>query len=175
MVKKLRLFFLLLCFCALFSMVFGVGVRAATEATVTATVTVQNVAISVDDGTITYGTLGQDSTQNTLSGGLDDMQTATNDGNVTSDIDIIGQDSGDWTLGGSAGSDTYTHHFCNDTDDDCDSPPTSYTALTTSYQTLKASVSTSGTVDFQLQINTPNPSTVYTEQSVDVSVRASAS
>jgi hypothetical protein len=138
-------------------------------------VTVQNIAISVDDGAVAYGTLGQNSTQNTLSGGLDDMQTATNDGNVNSDIDIKGQNSAGWTLASSAGSDEYVHYFCNDTDDDCDSPTTNYTALTTSYATLKNSVAATGTVDFQLQINTPNTSTVYTQQSVDVSVRASAS
>ncbi len=150
-------------------------VKAATTATVTATVTVQNIAVSVSDGSIGYETLGQNSTQNTLPAGVNDMQTATNDGNITSTINIKGQNSANWTLAGTAGSDTYTHHFCNDTDDDCTTPLTNYTALTTSYQTLKASVAESGTVDFQLQINTPNPSTVFTQQSVDVTVQAVAS
>lgn len=149
--------------------------QAADTATVTATVTAQNVAVSVSDGSIAYGTLEQNSTKNTLLAGANDMQTATNDGNVTSTINIKGQNSANWTLAGTAGSDAYTHHFCNDTDLDCSTPLTNYTALTTSYQSLDTGVAASGTVDFQLQINTPNPSTVFTQQSVDVTVQAVAS
>jgi len=164
------------CILGMIGMVIGAGVFAATEAEVTATVTVQNIAVSVSDGSISYGTLGQNSTQNTLPGGVNDMQIATNDGNVTSDISIKGTDSTNWTLGATPGNDIYTHHFCNDTDDDCTTPLTNYTALTTTYTTLKAGVAASGgTVDFQLQINTPSPSSVYTQQNVNVWVQTSAS
>jgi len=40
-----------------------------------------------------------------------------------------------------------------------------------SYTTLAASVSPSGTVDFQLRVTTPNPSTVFTQQSIDVTIQ----
>jgi len=163
------------CILGMIGIVIGTGVFANTEAEVAATVMVQNIAVSVSDGSIDYGTLGQNSTQNTLPGGANDMQTATNDGNVTSDIKIKGTNSNDWTLGATAGDNIYTHHFCNATDNDCTTPLTNYTALTTSYTDLKTDVAASGTVDFHLQINTPNPSSVFTQQNVNVWVQASAS
>lgn len=146
-------------------------VLAADTATVTATVTLQNVSVTVSDGTVAYGTLAASSTEDTTSGNLNDSQTATNNGNITEDLNIKGQDSGDWTLAGSVGADQYKHDFCITT---CDSTP-SWTALTTSYQTLQSSVSASGTQDFDLRMNTPSSSTSYTSQSVDVTVQAVAS
>lgn len=146
-------------------------VSAATSATVTATVTVQNVAVSVSDGTVAYGTLGTSSSANTASGDLDDSQTATNDGNVATDFNIRGQNSANWTLAASVGADQYKHDFCVT---DCDGTPT-WTALTTSNQSLASSVASSGTQVFDLRINTPSSSTNYTSQSVDVIVQASAS
>lgn len=144
---------------------------AATTDSVTATVTVQNVSVSVTDGAVAYGTLAASGTQDTASGGLDDSQTATNDGNVTEDFDIQGQNSGDWTLAATQGSDQYFHKFCTT---DCDGSPT-WTALTTSYQALATSVADSGTQVFDLQIGVPSSSSVDTQQSVDVTVQASAS
>lgn len=146
------------------------GAKSATTSTVTATVTVQNISVSVSDGTITYGTLGTSSTQDTTSTGADDSQTATNDGNVTEDFNIKGQDSANWTLAATQSTDQYFHKFCTT---DCDGTPT-WTALTTSYQTLASSVSTSGTQIFDLQIGTPSSTSNYTQQSVDVTVQAVA-
>ena len=148
--------------------------QAAATATVTATVTVQNISISVSDGSITYGTLSSNTSTSTLSSGVNDMQTATNNGNITETFNIKGQNSANWTLAGTAGSDQYVHKFCNDTDLDCATPPPNYTALTTNYQMLDTVITTSGTVNFQLEITTPNPSTVYTQQSVDIIVQASS-
>lgn len=152
-------------------MLIGQYVLAADTATVTATVTVQNISVSVADGTVAYGTLGQNATADTEPA---DGQTATNNGNITENFNIKGSTSTNWTLGATAASDVYVHKFCNDTDNDCTTPPTNYTALTLNYQTLDTAITTSGTVLFQLQINTPNPSTVYTEQSVTVTVQAVA-
>lgn len=153
----------------------GPGVNAATTATVTATVTVQNISVSVSDGSIAYGTMQSNTSKSTLPAEANDMQTATNNGNVTETLNIKGQSSVNWTLANTAGSDQYLHKFCNDTDNDCTTPPTNYTVLSTNYQTLDTGIAQSGTVDFQLQITTPNPSTVYTQQSVDVTVQAVAS
>lgn len=150
----------------------GGAVLAADTANVTATVTVQNVSVSVSDGSVSYGTLGQNSAQTTLA--LSDTQTATNNGNVAESLNIKGVDSTNWTLAGTAGSDQYVHRFCNDTDLDCTTAPTNYTALTTNYATLDTNITLSGTVDFQLQINTPNPSTNFTEQTVSITVQAIA-
>jgi hypothetical protein len=151
--------------------VFSDNIQAADSATVTATVTAQNVSVAVTDGTITYGTLATGTTQDTSASGVDNSQTATNSGNVAIDINIRGNDSGDWTLGSSAGTDIYTHKFCTTT---CDSSPT-WTGLTTNYQTLSSSVSASGTQEFDMQIGTPSSTTNFSEQSVDVTVQAVAS
>jgi len=169
--KRTKASFVAVCLFALALMNFGAVVRAATEGTVTTTVTVQNISVTVTDGTVTYGTLANNSTKGTHSGDLNDLQTATNNGNVTEDFNIKGQNSGDWTLAGTAGSDNYVHQFCTAS---CTTPTTNYTVLTTSYQTLTTGVAASGTQTFDLYINTPNPSTVYTEQSVDVIVQAVA-
>jgi hypothetical protein len=146
-------------------------VYSATTATVTATVTVQNISVSVADGIVSYGTLSTSDTQDTTSSGLNDSQTATNNGNIDEDFSIKGQDSSNWTLATSIGSEQYAHKFCTSS---CDSSPV-WTALTTTNQSLATSVATSGTQEFDLQILTPSSTANYTQQSVDVVVTASAS
>jgi hypothetical protein len=142
---------------------------AATSATVAATVTVQNVSVSVSSGTISYGTLGTNASAGTNGS---NTQTATNNGNVAEDFNISGQNSANWTLGNSAGVDTYVHQFCTAT---CASAPTNYTKLTTSYAPLGAgNVAASGTQTFDLYITTPTSSSVFTQQSVNVTVQAVA-
>lgn len=141
---------------------------AATSATVTATVTVQNISVTVADGTVAYGTLGSNTSAGTNGS---DTQTATNNGNVAEDFNIKGQNSANWTLAGTTASDQYVHRFCTAT---CGSAPTNYTALTTNYQALAVGVATSGNQTFDLYITTPDPSTVFTQQSVDVTVQAVA-
>lgn len=149
--------------------VFSGIADAATTATVTATVTVQNVSVTVSDGTVAYGTLGTNSSAGTNGS---DTQTATNNGNVTSDLSIKGQNTAAWTLAGSAGADQYVHRFCIAT---CASAPTNFTALTTNYQTLASGKAASATQTFDLYLTTPTSSTSFTQQSVDVLVLAAAS
>lgn len=143
-------------------------VRAATSATVAATVTVQNISVTVADGAVSYGILGNNASAGT---NASDTQTATNNGNVAEDFVIKGQNTASWTLGATAASDQYIHRFCTAT---CGSAPTNYTALTTNNQTLATNVAASGTQTFDLYLTTPNPSTVFTQQSVDVIVTATA-
>ena len=152
----------------IFSLISYSAAWGASTASVTATVTVQNVSVSLSDGTISWGTLASN-TASTTSPGL--TQTATNDGNIAEDFNIKGQNSGSWTLAGTNGTDQYVQRFCTAS---CTSAPTNYTALTTSYQTLASAVAASGTQTFDLYILTPNPSTVFTQQSVDVTVQAVA-
>jgi hypothetical protein len=90
---------------------------------------------------------------------------------VTEDLNIRGQNSANWTLAGTAGANQYAHKFCITT---CDSSPT-WTALTTSYQTLQTSVAASGTKVFDLQILVPSSSATYTQESLTVTVQAVAS
>jgi len=147
---------------------------AASSATVAATVTIQNISVSVSDGDVSYGTLATSTSRSTIASEENEMQTATNNGNITENLNIKGQNTAAWTLSATAGADQYVHKFCNDTDNDCTTPPTNYTALTTNYQTLDTSVTTSGTADVQLQITTPSSSSSFTQQSVDVIVQAVA-
>lgn len=143
------------------------------------TYTPPSISISVSDGVVAYDIMPANTSKSTLAGDMPpsgDMQTATYSSTVTVNINIKGYTATgggcDWTLDFSNGSNQYVHQFCNDTDLDCSSPPTNYTALTTAYQVLKAGVIGGGTVDFQLRLTTPNPSTCYGQQTVNVTVQA---
>jgi hypothetical protein len=148
-------------------LIVGSLIQAADTATITATVTVQNISLSVSDGSITYGTMPANSSKSTCD--LNDTQTVTNNGNVAETFNIKGQNSANWTLAATNGTDQYVHKFATS---GC--PWTSGTALTTSYQTMATNIPANGTSTLNLQITTPNPSTVFTEQSVDVTVQAVA-
>ncbi len=149
--------------------------RAADTADVTATVTVQNVAITVSDGSISYGTLVAGGTKDTTTSGVDDSQTATNTGNVNEDFNIKGYNVStgcSWTLAATQGSDQYFHKFCNN--GNCDSSPT-WNALTTSYTTLATNKTPSATQEFDLQIGVPSSTSCTSQATVTVTVQAVAS
>lgn len=126
------------------------------------------ISVSVSDGIVTYGTIPANTTKSTCTSELNDAQTLTNDGNVTEDFLIRGQNSANWTLAATAGSDQYVHKFLNGA---C-STFSGGTALTTSDQTFATGIAVGGTATLNLQINTPNPSSVFTEQSVNVTITA---
>ena len=152
----------------LFFAVSAISARA--DATVSATVTVTNLAVTVGDGSIAYGSLGLNTTKST-STGMWDTQTATNTGNVAEDFNIQGTDTGNWTLAASAGAEQYEHAFCIS---GCTTAPTNYTALTTSNTSLASNVAANGAQAFDLALTTPTSTTHYTQQSVDVTIVASA-
>ncbi len=126
------------------------------------------ISVTVSDGVVTYGTIPANTTKSTCSTELNDAQTVTNNGNVNENFNIRGQNSANWTLGATAGSNQYVQKFLNGT---C-STFSGGTALTTSDQSFATGIAPSGTATLNLQINTPNPSTVYTQQSVDVTITA---
>src|SRR3989344_5385258 len=90
------------------------------------------VSVTVDPVNFAYGNVGQNTASTTLTLFGGNGVIIENTGNVNVDIDIFSANTADWTLTGSTGSNQYVHQFCNDTADDCSSPPTNYTALTTS-------------------------------------------
>ena len=167
-----------ICILGMIGMVLGMTAKADQEATVAATVMVRLLSVSVSDGVVTYGTMEQNATKSTIPvTGLDDQQTVTNSGNDTENFNIKGLDSTNWTLGATAGSNVYVHRFCNGggaTSEPCVNPPTGYTALTTDYATFATGIAVNATATLNLQINTPNPSTIYTQQSVNVTLLAVA-
>ena len=70
---------------------------SATTAAVTATVTVQNIAVSLNQSSLAYGTMDSNTASSTLGLFAGAGITATNDGNVTSDFDIYGAVTASWT------------------------------------------------------------------------------
>jgi hypothetical protein len=157
-----------LCTLGAVGMVIGAAVLGATEATITATVTVQNISLSVSDGSIAYGVLPVNTSRDTCY--LNDIQTVTNDGNVAEDFNIKGQNSQNWTLGSTPSSEVYVHKFATS------SCPVTWggTALTTSYQTMATNIPVNGSVILNLQITTPTATNYYTQQDVSVMVQAVA-
>lgn len=153
---------------ALAAMLGGISIQAADTGDVTATVTAQNISVAVTDGAVSYGTISTSSTEDTTTAGVNDSQTADNDGNVTEDLNVRGFDTAAWTLASTAGSEDYTHKFCVST---CDTTP-SWTALTTSYQQLANDVADTGNQVFDLQIGTPTSTATYTQQTATVTVQA---
>jgi len=143
---------------------------AGTSAMVSATVTVQNISLSITDGSVAYGTLGSNNTGSTCTSELNDAQIITNDGNVPETFNIKGVNTDNWTLAATTDVDQYIHQFRSGA---CSSF-SSGTALTTSDQTLATNVATGATTTLNLQITTPNPSTVFTQQSPNVTLTAIA-
>ena len=132
------------------------------------------ISVAISDGTVAYGTQAIGTSRDTTSSGLNDTQTATNDGNVAIDLNIQGQSSANWTLAAAAGSEQYVHQYCvngGGSPDPCDSSPT-WTALTTSYQSMATNIAASGTQKFDLRISTPTNTNTTAQQSVDVTVQA---
>jgi len=152
--------------------------KAADTATVTATVSAQNVSVTIStDGSVDFSTINTSSTEDTTSSGVNDTETAQNNGNVTEDFNIKAADSSSsgagWTLGATAGSETYTMKFCTS---DCDGTPTwNSVGIDPSYQTLATGVAASGTQDFDLQVGTPTSTTDYNEQTITITIQAAAS
>ncbi len=141
-----------------------------------------SISISVSDGEVLYGIVPKNTAKTTLASDMPpsgDMQTVSYDTSVTVNINIKGYDASGggctWILASSSDDDQYVHQFCNATDNNCSSPPTNYTNLTTSYQTLKSGVSGQGTVDFHLRIVMPTNSSCYGQQSVNVTLQAAQS
>ena len=152
-----------ICILSLVGMVVGVVAQGADTASVAATVTVQNISVTVTDGTVAYGVMAAGASKDTLSPA--DLQTATNNGNVTENFNIRGTDSGTWTLGATAGSNVYVHKFSTNSG-------AAWTALTLVNQTLATGKAVSGTQTFDLQITTPTVSADYIGHSVNVTVQA---
>ena len=144
--------------------------QAADTDIVAATVTVQNISLSVSDAAIAYGTLAVNTSQDTNGAPLNDTQTITNDGNITIDINVRGANTANWTLAGSTGVvDEYVHSSCPAT---CTSFPTNYTPLTTSYAELATGIAAAGTQSLDLGITTPSSSTSFVQQTANVTVQA---
>jgi len=129
------------------------------------------VSISASDGSVSYGIIVVGASKTTID--LTDTQTLTNNGNVTETFNIMGQNTScPWTLAAASGTDQYVHQFCKKSDVSCSSPPTNYTALTTSYQTLYSGVASTATKQIDLRVTVPSTSSCFTSQAIDVTIQA---
>ncbi|KKT38937.1 MAG: Secreted protein [Candidatus Collierbacteria bacterium GW2011_GWF2_44_15] len=139
------------------------------EISVTAGGAVISVVLDTD-GSITYGTLAALSSQDTTSSGLNDTQTARNDGTVTETFNIKTSNATggtQWTLGSSAGSDIFVHEFSTNSGG-------AWTKFTTadSYQQLATGITSSSSQNFDLRITVPSTSTDFQQKNISVTIQA---
>jgi len=124
-------------------------------------------SVTVSDGVITYGILDVGTSTSTLASGLNDTQTATNNGGATENLNIKGATSTCWTLAATIGYNQYVHEFST-------SSGSSWTVLTTDYQPLATNVAVSATSTFDLRITAPDDTNCFDAQNVNVTVQAVA-
>lgn len=166
------------CILAIIGMIVGVMVKAVDEKSVTATVTVSQISISITPGTVSYGTLALSGIKDTTSGGTNESQTVTNNGNMNVDLDIKGTTATPqctWTLAATQGDGQYFHKYCNTgsgSPDPCDATPT-WNALTTTYVQFDTAVIPTGTSLFDLQVGVPSSTSCVDAENVNVWVQAS--
>lgn len=132
------------------------------------------ISVTVSDASIAYGFMDTSTSKDTTSDDLNDTQAATNNGVSAETFNIAGQNSANWTLSASAGSEQYVHAYCTSgsgSPDPCDSGP-SWTALTTGYQTLATNVAISSNQRFDLKLSMPTGTANYSAQTVSVTVQA---
>jgi len=127
---------------------------------------VYSVNIS-SNGTISYGVITLSNSKNTTASGLNTTPVATNDGNTTEKLSIKGVDTSCWTLFGSIATDKYVHEFSTNSG-------SSWTPLTTNYQTLTASMAKNATKSFDLRVTMPSASSCVTQQSPNATILATA-
>ena len=152
----------------------GNGQTSASGAAGRITLTYPLISVSVSDGSVAYGILATSTSKDTTSGGLNDSQSATNDGTAAEDFNIIGQSSANWTLAGSPGANQYSHQFCkagSGSPDPCDASPT-WTSLSTSYQQLASNIASTSSQRFDLKINTPTSTSATAQQTVNITIQA---
>ena len=171
---KRRILILGLALVLLVILVIPVTVFAAETGEVTATVTGSLVSVTVTDGTVEYGVLALNATENTTASGVNDTQTATNDGTVTATFNIKSSNAEDvvasdnWTLAAAAGADAFTHTASIDSGVNWDKAMTTYD----SYVELATGIAAEGTQDFDLRIEMPITVTDYTEHTITVTIQA---
>jgi hypothetical protein len=137
------------------------------------------ISISVSDGEVSFGTIeafGSKTTYSTDMPPVGDVQTVTNGGPNSVDVNIKGKNSISscvWTLAGSNGYNQYKLQACNATDSDCSAPPTNYSDLSTSYQRLFSGLGSGSSKGFHLRLVMPTSTSCFDTQDVSVTVQAS--
>jgi len=147
---------------------------AATEGTVDCTVSGKLISVSVTDGDVSYGVLAVGATEDTTASGVNETQTALNDGTVAEDFDIKSSHAvggTQWSLAATAGSDAFTHTASIDGGTTW---PVAMTVADT-YVALDTNVAAAGSQTFDLQIEMPTSITDYSAKAITVTVLATES
>jgi hypothetical protein len=121
------------------------------------------VSITVSSsGTISYGAVPLSGSKDTLS--LSNTQVLVNSGTVTSSFSVHGQNTScAWTLASVIGANQYKHEFSTN-------GGTSWTPLTTSYQTLASGVTAGGTSNSDFKITVPSSTSCTGSQAADITI-----
>lgn len=172
-----RKFFSSIVLVALVGMSVAGLVSAATD-TVTATVTVAYASVALDQTDVPYGNVNSNTASSTKPLWAGAGIIATNNGGNSS-FELSSSNSTGWTLSGTVNTgNNFMHKFCKETETDCvpatDQANYDANPMTTGYTTLDASVANLDTVAFQLQILTPQAPESFVQQSITVTVQASA-
>ena len=142
--------------------------RAATTANVTATVSAVNLAISVLDGSIAYGSVNLSTATSTVNNG--ETQVVTNDGS-TMKLNVKSSDATGgtaWTLGTSIGSNIFKHEVSTTTGSAYMTFQATDTYLTASSTFPNGAV----TQNLDFRFTTPSASTDFVQKSVTITVQA---
>ena len=141
-------------------------VSAQSTDTVTATVSATNLAVSVSDGTIAFGSVALNTATSTH--GTGQTQTATNDGsNATLNVKTTDATNGTtWTLGLTPGSDIFTLAVSTTTG-------SSYSLLqaTDVYLTASSSFASLTSTPLDFRFTTPTASTDFVQKSLTSTVQ----
>ncbi|MFH1970767.1 MAG: hypothetical protein ABIJ05_00060 [Patescibacteria group bacterium] len=178
--KKYKILSVFIITIVVFAFSFVKIARGLTEGTVNATVTAKNIACSLSNATIAYGTIALSGTQNTTAQGLNvTSPVANNTGNVAENFLIKGTDSAAWTLELTVGANQYVHEVCigsGGSPDPCDTGGTPvWTKMNADTNTEFAhEVAGAGNQTFDLKISVPSSSASYDEQTVNATVYCEA-
>lgn len=161
---KMTVLLLSLCLLAFFS-VYNI-VKAADTATVGATVSAVNLAVSVSDGNIAFGSVALN-TATTTAGGAE-TQTVTNDGSdATLNVKSSNATNGTtWTLGTSPGSDIFRLELSTTTG----STYVTFQATDT-YLTASSTFASLSNQNVDFRFTTPTISTDFVQKSLTLTVQ----
>src|SRR3989344_5380996 len=142
---------------------------AASTATVSATIRAKNLAVSVADGSIAFGSVALNTA--TTTAGNSDTQTVTNDGSDA----VLNVKSGNatggttWTLGTSAGSDIFKLEVSTTTG-------STYMTLqaTDTYLTASSTFASLEDQDIDFRFTTPTGSTDFVQKSLTITVQVTS-
>lgn len=141
-------------------------VSAVDSDTVAATVTAVIYALTLDNESIAFGTVAQNSTKNTVQVGTE-TSTIANAGSIGGEVGIKAGNSTNWTLAGTADSEIYTMKSSLGVGS---TGPWTSVGIVSAYETLVGSLGVGSTQPFELQVGTPVTTVETGEQSITITL-----